>query len=76
MRHLAESSNPKNRAIGFYGVSTVHCIDANQADSYLMDQADENIRAPVTLFDIQALDLLLRASRDKQCEGGTWRVCC
>lgn len=69
MRHLAESNNPKNRAIGFYGVSTVHCIDTNQADAHWMDQADENIKAPVTLFDIQALDLLLRASRDKKCEG-------
>lgn len=69
MRHLAESNNPKNRAIGFYGVSTVHCIDTNQADAHWMDQADENIKAPVTLFDVQALDLLLRASRDKKCEG-------
>lgn len=69
MRHLAESNNPKNRAIGFYGVSTVHCIDTNQADAHWMDQADENIRPPVTLFDVQALDLLLRASRDKKCEG-------
>lgn len=69
MHHLAESHNPKNRAIGFYGVATVGCIDTNRADPLLMNQADENLRAPVTLFDVQALDLLLRASRDKKCEG-------
>lgn len=69
MLHLAESSNPKNRAIGFYGVATIQCIDGNKADVGLMDHADENLRTPITLFDMQALDLLLRASSDKHCAG-------
>jgi len=69
MAHLSTNTKSRNRVIGFLGMATVECIDQRKADPQHLIDAQTHLTAPVTLSEVQAFDMMLRASRDKQCEG-------
>lgn len=73
MAHLSTTEKSRNRAIGFLGIATVECIDQRRTDPQHLIHAQANLTAPATLSEVQAFDMMLRASNDKQCEGASVR---